>query len=130
MVVEAGPRDWTGGREPTAPIENGAFAQIVEGTAVLDLDHDLTAVLRALLAPWKEPPKAPRKKTSLVVARTRQARVSVVKANPALVRILRKVDRPRSATELADRLRLEPSALDALLHDLAEVGAVRFSIGS
>ncbi|HEX9823171.1 MAG TPA: helix-turn-helix domain-containing protein [Actinomycetota bacterium] len=130
MVVEAGPRDWSAGTDPTTPVEAGALAQIVEGTTVLELDHDLPAVLPSLLAPWEEPPSAPRRGTTLVVARTPQARVSVVKADPVLVGLLREVERPWSARELADRAGLEPSATEALLRDLAGVGAVRFSIGS
>jgi len=97
---------------------------------VLELDHDLPVVLPSLLAPWTEPPDAPRRRTALLVARTAQARVSVIKANPALVRLVREVDRPRSARELAERAGLEPSALETMLRDLAGVGAVRFSIGS
>jgi len=130
MVVEAGPRDWKGETDATGSLAEGGFAQVVEGTTVIELDHDLPAVLPSLLRPWTEPPNALRRRTSLVVARTAQARVSVVKANPALVRLVREVDRPRSARELADRAGLEPSALESMLHDLAGVGAVRFSIGS
>jgi hypothetical protein len=129
MVVEAGPREWNGAAEQSAPPDQ-ALAQIVEGTIVLELDHDLPAVLPSLLAPWQEPPTAPRQPTWLVVARSPQARVSVVRGNAALVRVLREVDRPRSMRELADRLRLEPSAIEGLLRDLAEMGALRFSIGS
>ncbi len=130
MVVEAGPRDWRGGTDATCSLEEGELAEVVEGTMVLELDYDLPAVLPLLLGPWTEPPDAPRRRTSLVVARTPQARVSVVTANAALVRIVREADRPRSARELAERAGLDPSALESLLHDLAGIGAVRFSIGS
>ena len=130
MVVEAGPKDWTAEADETGSLEEGGFAEVVEGATVLELDHDLPVVLPSLLAPWTEPPDAPRRRTALLVARTAQARVSVVKANPALVRLVREVDRPRSARELAERAGLEPSALETMLHDLAGVGAVRFSIGS
>jgi hypothetical protein len=129
MVVESGPRDWNGAVEPTAPLDQ-VLAQLAEGTTLLELDHDLPAVLPSLLAPWKEPPTAPRQPTALVVARSPQARVSVVKGSAALVGVLKEVDRPRSTRELAARLGLEPYALGALLQDLAGIGAVRFSIGS
>jgi len=130
MVVEAGPRDWGGGTDPAGSLEESGFAQVVEGTTVLELDHDLPSVLASLLGDWTEPPTTPRRRTVLLVARTPQARVSVIKANPALVRLVREVDRPRSAVELAERAGLDPSGLEGMLHDLAEVGAVRFSIGS
>jgi hypothetical protein len=130
MVVEAGPRDWTGEIEPTGPVEEGGLAHVVEGTTVLELDYDLPAVLPALLGPWTVPPTALRQRTSLVVARTPQGRVSVVRANPALIRLVREADHPRTAKELAERVGLEAFELERVLHDLAGVGGVRFSIGS
>jgi len=128
MVVEAGPRDWKGGADPAATLEGGAFAQVVKGTTVLELNHDLPAILPALLGPWDRLPQPPPQPTSLVVARTPQARVSVMKADSALLELLREMERPRSARDLAERV--GPSALEALLQHLAGIGAVRFSIGS
>ena len=68
--------------------------------------------------------------TSLLVARTGSGRVSVVRLDSKGLGIVRAADQPRSAVEIAERSGVDQSAVASMLGELADVGAVRFSIGS
>ncbi len=131
MVVEAGPRDWSGSEEPGHPAPKGdSFAQVVEGTHVLELEYALPAVLPALLGRWEVVPEAPRKPTVLLVARSPRGRVSVATLDPSALGIIRAADRPGSLRELAERAHVDPATVAGTLGQLAEVGAVRVWTGS
>lgn len=147
MVVEAGPRDWG---EPRASVirpddrrdgnergdgddgdDDGTdVVEVVEGTRVLELDHDLPAVLPALMEPWTEVPEAPGRPIRLLVARSPHGRVSVAHTNATVTRLLELVDGHRTGRELAADAGLDPAAVPRLLEGLDELGAIRLSTGS
>ncbi len=128
MVVEAGPRVWRdSGKGETG---KGTTPERVEGTALLDLDHDLPAVLPALLRPWTTPPEAPRRPTRLLVARSPHGRVTVARADEVVASIVRFSDGVRTLDDLAQAAGVETDQLEATLSGLTEIGAVRFSTGS
>jgi len=131
MVVEAGPRVWRDGTEPKGAGSGEQYPPArVEGTAFLELGHDLPAVLPQLLQPWTEVPRAPVRATRLLVARSRHGRVAVVRPDESTARVLQLADGTRTADELARVAGLGPGDLDAALQGLFELGAVRFSAGS
>jgi len=129
MVVEAGPRVWsdTGHGDDRPPV---APPELVEGTALLELEYDLPTVLPQLLQPWTTPPDAPRRKTRLLVARSRHGRVAVARASDAIASVVRFADGARTVDDLARAAGLRPGDIAATLRDLTEIGAVRFSTGS
>lgn len=123
MVAEAGPRDWTG-TEERRPTPEQAAAEIAEGTSVLELAHDLPAVLPRLLLPFDEVPEAPRRPVRLMVARSRQGRVSVAVLTPGMERALGLLDGRRTLAELGH------AAGEDLVLGLLDLGAIRVSSGS
>ncbi|MGH2691964.1 MAG: hypothetical protein ACRDHM_05630 [Actinomycetota bacterium] len=124
MVAEAGPRDWNGdGGRPPAEV---AVAEVVDGTTVLELEHDLPQVLAELRRPVEDVPPVPRRAIRLLVARSRQGRVSVAEINEQMARILHLADGTRS---LADLLEASGSTGDPV-RELIELGAIRASSGS
>lgn len=128
MVVEAGPRVWrdsegAGSGERSAP-------ERVEGTVLLDLSHDLPAVLPKLLQPWTEVPEAPAGPAKLLVARSAHGRVAVARSSETVEQVLHLADGRRTRVQLAAQLEMAPAQLDETLRGLVEVGAVRFSTGS
>jgi hypothetical protein len=130
MVVEAGPRVWTDGRKGEEERANGAAAEIVEGTVLLELEHDLPSVLPALLQPWSELPHAPRQPTRLLVARSAHGRVAVARSDQAVAAVVRLADGKRTLEELARGAGLEVAQLQETLQGLTDLGAVRFPTGS
>ena len=134
MVVEAGPRVWREIGKGEAGRGTGAPPELVEGTALLELDYDLPAVLAKLLQPWTtsppSPPEAARRPTKLLVARSRHGRVTVARADEAVASIVRLTDGVRTLEDLARAAGLRPAELEATLSGLTEIGAVRFSTGS
>jgi hypothetical protein len=133
MVVEAGPRTW---REPatgeTKGVGGGEWEapEKVQGTALLDLSYDLPAVLPKLLRPWTVVPEAPARPVRLIVARSRHGRVAVATASDAIVSIMDLADGRKTLDDLARAAGLRPAELEATVHGLTELGAVRFSAGS
>jgi len=131
MVVEAGPRVW---RDTSRGDDRATVAppppELVEGTELLELEYDLPSVLPQLLQPWTTPPDAPRRKTSLIVARSRHGRVAVARASDAIASVVRFADGARTVDDLARAAGLRPGEIAATLRDLTEIGAVRFSTGS
>jgi hypothetical protein len=129
MVVEAGPRVWrdTGRGDPRAAVTP---PELVEGTELLELEYDLPTVLPQLLQPWTTPPDAPRRNTSLIVARSRHGRVAVARASDAIASVVRFADGARTVDDLARAAGLRPVDIAATLRDLTEIGALRFSTGS
>ena len=132
MVVEAGPRVWREKGKGEVGQATGAPPEPVEGTALLDLDYDVPAVLAKLLQPWTTslPPVAARRPTKLLVARSRHGRVTVARADEAVASIVRLTDGVRTLEDLARAAGLRPAELEATLSGLTEIGAVRFSTGS
>ncbi len=127
MLAEAGPRVW----RDTGKEEGGkGTPEIAEGTVLLDLTYDLPLVLSKLLRPWTVLPEAPPRPTKLLVARSRHGRVAVARADDAVASILRLTDGFRTVEDLARAAGLRPGELESTLHDLTEIGAVRFSTGS
>jgi len=133
MVVEAGPRVWRdtgGGNHQPAVAPTAPPPELVEGTELLELEYDLPTVLPQLLQPWTTPPEAPRRKTRLIVARSRHGRVAVARASDAIASVVRFADGARTVDDLAREAGLRPGEIAATLRDLTEIGAVRFSTGS
>ncbi len=130
MVVEAGPRVWRETGTGDGGRGKGGSPELVEGTALLELAYDLAAVLPALLRPWSTPPDAPRRPTTLLVARSPHGRVTVARADEAVVSIVRLSDGVRTLEDLARTAGLGTAELEASLSGLTEIGAVRFSTGS
>src|SRR5713226_8182129 len=128
MVVEAGPRVW---RDTSRGDDRATVAppppELVEGTELLELEYDLPSVLPQLLQPWTTPPDAPRRKTSLIVARSRHGRVAVARASDAIASVVRFADGARTVDDLARAAGLRPGEISATLRDSTEIGAVRFS---
>jgi hypothetical protein len=130
MVVEAGPRVWTDGRKGEEERAKGVSAEVVEGTVLLELEHDLPSVLPTLLQPWSELPQAPRRPTRLLVARSPHGRVAVARSDQAVAAVVRLADGKRTLEELARGAGLEVAQLQETLQGLTDLGAVRFSTGS
>jgi hypothetical protein len=138
MVVEAGPRVWRDTPEAGSGTnrERGAgsgerdLAVKAEGTVVLDLQHDLPAVLPRLVQPWTEVPVAPKRPTQVLVARSPHGRVTVARGTEAAARVLALADGRRTPEQLAADAGLTPADLAETLRDLSDLGAVRFSTGS
>lgn len=129
MVVEAGPRVWreTGKEGETG---KGDAPATVEGTVLLDLTHDLPAVLPLLLQPWTELPRAPERPTRLLVARSPHGRVAVARSDAAVAAVVHLADGKRTLAELAAGAGLATGELEETLKGLVDLGAVRFSTGS
>ncbi|MGH7675940.1 MAG: hypothetical protein ACREMV_11780, partial [Gemmatimonadales bacterium] len=128
MVVEAGPRIWRDGADPGAAKSGERYPPArVEGTELLELAHDLPAILPQLLQPWTEVPQAPLRATRLLVARSRHGRVAVARPDQSTARVLDLADGTRTPEQLARAAGLDPRDLDAALQGLLELGAVRFS---
>ncbi|HVH08718.1 MAG TPA: hypothetical protein VM736_02890 [Gemmatimonadales bacterium] len=131
MVVEAGPRVWrdSGGPGPTDGAARRAPVK-VEGTVLLELAYDLPTVLPALLAPWTEVPQAPRRATTLLVARSMHGRVAVARSDARVSAVLALADGTKTLSELAAGAGFPVAELEATLDGLVDVGAIRFSTGS
>ena len=131
MVVEAGPRLW---RDPDAREGAGSGEryrpETVAGTVLLELDHDLPAVLPKLLQPWTTVPQAPRRTTQLLVARSPHGRVAVAKSDAGVAAVMDLADGTRTVEELATGAGLDVGTLQETLRGLVELGAVHFSTGS
>jgi len=130
MVVEAGPRLW---REPAPGVADrkpGEAPTAVEGTVILELTHDLPAVLPQLLRPWTTLPLAPQRPTTLLVARSPYGRVAVARSDATVAALVRFADGERSLAELAAQAGLGVSELEATVRGLVELGALRFATGS
>ena len=130
MVVESGARVWRDGavtREPAPRISRPAK---VEGTMLLDLKHDLPAVLPQLLRDWTEVPYAPAQPTTLLLARSAHGRVSVARSTATIATVLELADGRKTLDDLAREAGLRPADLEATLAGLVDIGAVRFSTGS
>jgi hypothetical protein len=127
MVAEAGARIW---REQGAGRREKDYPETVEGTVLLDLEYDLPAVLPKLLQPWAEPPAAPRRAITLLVARSPHGRVAVARGNQAVAAVVELADGKRTLEQLATRAGLDRAALEETVLGLIDLGAVRFSTGS
>lgn len=130
MVAEAGPRVWhdddlegAGSKEQYAP-------ETVEGTVLVNLAHDLPAVLPKLLESWTEVPPCPERPTTLLIARSRHGRVAVARADAAIATVVELADGRTTLEDLAREAGLRPAELEATLAGLTELGAVRFGTGS
>ncbi len=130
MVVEAGPRVWREREPGPADRQSAETPTAVEGTVILELSHDLPAVLPALLQPWTVLPRAPRRPTTLLVARSSYGRVAVARSDATVAALVRFADGERSLAELATRAGLETRELEATVRGLVELGALRFATGS
>ncbi|HEX2648287.1 MAG TPA: hypothetical protein VHO95_13750 [Candidatus Dormibacteraeota bacterium] len=133
MVVEAGPRVWrdAAGVAPTAGGERRAPAPLkVDGTTLLELAHDLPAVLPALLGPWTDVPEAPQRPTTLLVARSPHGRVAVARSDARIAAVLALADGTRTLAELAAGAGLSVGELEATVAGLVDLGAIRFWTGS
>lgn len=127
MVAEAGARIW---REEGEGSREKDYPATVEGTVLLTLEYDLPAVLPELLKPWTEPPTAPRRATTLLVARSPHGRVAVARGNQAVAAVVELADGKRTLDQLATRAGLDRAAVEETLLGLVDLGAVRFSTGS
>jgi hypothetical protein len=130
MVVEAGPRVWRETGKGKAGRGKGDAPATVEGTVLLDFTHDLPAVLPMLLQPWTEVPQAPRRPTTLLVARSPHGRVAVARSDAAVAAVVNLADGKRTLAELAAGAGLQTGELEETLKGLVDLGAVRFSTGS
>ncbi len=141
MVAESGPRVWReAGRRETGNernagngergVANGTAPELVEGTVLLHLSYDLPVVLPKLLAPWTELPPCPERLTTLLIARSQHGRVAVARADAAVATVVELADGRTTLEDLAREAGLRPAELQATLHGLTELGAVRFGTGS
>ncbi len=130
MVVESGARLWREGAAVEAPDPRRSLPVKVEGTMLLELRHDLPAVLPLLLREWTEVPDAPERPTTLLIARSAHARVSVARTTTTIATVLELADGSKSLDDLARGAGLPPADLEATLQGLVEIGAVRLSTGS
>lgn len=131
MVVESGARVWRDGSpEADAASSRRSLPIKVEGTMLLQLQHDLPAVLPLLLRDWTDVPVAPAQPTTLLIARSAHGRVSVARTSATINAVLELADGRTTLDDLARDAGLRPSDLEATLQGLVEIGAVRFSIGS
>lgn len=126
MAVESGPRQWNGEDEIPTTTED-LVAEVVEGTIVLDLEFDLPSVLESLLGEWQEVPRAPNRRVTLIVARTRRGRVTVIQADESLAGAL---EAAIGTVPLGQMIQTGKESLKASLRMLADAGAVRFYRGS
>jgi hypothetical protein len=129
MVVESGARVWRDGSAADATPRRSLPLR-VEGTMLLELKHDLPAILPHLLRDWTVAPEAPEQATTLLVARSTHGRVSVARTTTMIATVLELADGRRSLDDLARDAGLKPGELEATLEGLVEIGAVRFSTGS
>ncbi len=97
---------------------------------LLELTHDLPAVLPLLLRDWTDVPNAPLLATTLLIARSAHGRVSVARTTTTIATVLELADGRMSFDDLAREAGLRPGELEATLEGLVEIGAVRFSTGS
>jgi hypothetical protein len=128
MVAESGARVWrdnegAGSGERLAPM-------LVEGTVLLDLAHDLPAVLPQLLASWTDAPQAPARPIKLLIARSVHGRVAVARSTDTVERVLALADGRRTVHDLARDSGVDRAQAEETLRSLVELGAVRFSTGS
>jgi hypothetical protein len=130
MVVESGPRVWRDGAAAADAQSHPSLPLRVEGTMLLELKHDLPAVLPLLLREWTVVPDAPAQAITLLVARSAHGRVSVARTTTTIATVLELADGRRSLDDLARDAGLKPGELEATLDGLVEIGAVRFSTGS
>jgi hypothetical protein len=130
MVAEAGARVWRETGKGERGKGTGERPETVEGTALLELEYDLPAVLPKLLQPWTEPPAAPRQATTLLIARSPLGRVAVARSNRAVAAVVELADGTRTLEQLATRAGLDHAAVEETLLGLIDLGAVRFSTGS
>jgi len=130
MVAEAGPRVWRETGKGEEGRGKGDAPATVEGTVLLDLTYDLSAVLPKLLQPWTEVPEAPQRPTTLLVARSPHGRVAVARSDAAVAAVVQLADGKRTLAELAAGAGLEVAQLEDTLQGLVDLGAVRFSTGS
>ncbi|HET9706852.1 MAG TPA: hypothetical protein VFP39_00970 [Gemmatimonadales bacterium] len=130
MVVESGARVWHDGSSAPAPAHRISRPTKVEGTMLLDLKHDLPAVLPQLLRDWTEVPYAPAQPTMLLIARSAHGRVSVARSTATIATVLELADGRKTLEDLAREAGLRPADLEATLEGLVDIGAVRFSTGS
>jgi hypothetical protein len=130
MVVEAGPRDWSEPPGEVQAADEATVAELVEGTEVVELHHDLPTILDEMLRPWDEPPMAVPTEMKLLVARSRHGRVAVAHAPEGTTRLLDLARGGRTVDELVHGGDLEEAATRRLLGSLVELGALRFSTGS
>jgi len=130
MVVESGARVWRDGSAAADVQPRPSLPLRVEGTMLLELKHDLPAVLPLLLRDWTVAPDAPEQATTLLIARSAHGRVSVARTTATIATVLELADGRRSLDDLARDAGLKPGELEATLDGLVEIGAVRFSTGS
>lgn len=130
MVVEAGPRVWREQGPGVASRRTDEAPTAVEGTVILELTHDLPAVLPQLLQPWTALPLAPQRPTTLLVARSPYGRVAVARSDATVAALVRIADGERSLAQLAAQAGLEVRELEATVRGLVELGAMRFATGS
>jgi hypothetical protein len=130
MVVESGARVWRDGQTVHEPGPRASRPVKVEGTMLLELTHDLPAVLPLLLREWTDVPNAPHQATTLLIARSAHGRVSVARTTTTIATVLELADGRMSFDDLAREAGLRPGELEATLEGLVEIGAVRFSTGS
>jgi len=130
MVVESGARVWRDGSSAADPGSRRSLPVTVEGTMLLELQHDMPAVLPLLLRDWSDVPEAPAQRTTLLIARSTHGRVSVARTTATITTVLALADGRTTLDELARDAGLRPAELDATLQGLVDIGAVRFSTGS
>ncbi len=130
MVVESGGRVWRDDSPAAEAVSRPSLPLRVEGTILLELKHDLPAVLPLLLRKWAVAPDAPEQPTTLLIARSAHGRVSVARTTTTIATVLELADGRRSLDDLARDAGLKPGELEATLDGLVEIGAVRFSTGS
>lgn len=131
MVVESGPRVWRDGDDAQgAGSAERSRPETVAGTALLDLAYDLPAVLPKLLQSWTDVPLAPERRTRLLVARSPHGRVAVARSDESVAAVVQLADGKRTLGEIAGVTGLGVKDLEAALHGLVDLGAVRFSSGS
>lgn len=90
---------------------------------ILDLEWDIPAVV-AELRKGVSLPAARAVKTSVIVARTRHGRITVLRCSTAIRKLLEAADGTRDASELSRSCGLSREQVELLMRQLSEIGAL------
>lgn len=100
------------------------FPARAQTATILELNHDLPAILPVLLRPFTQPPQAKRVPTRLLFARSPQGEVTVLRCAEALKNLLDGLSGQEDPAQLATRLGLDAGSLQKTLDKLEQLGVV------
>lgn len=119
--VEAGPRRW----QAQAVSRDGVPGRSAQAR-IIDLDWNLTPLIKALRSGDAAPAAPPREPTRLLVALSPAGRVGALRCSEAVSRVIEALDGQRSVAEVASAVGLAEAQVRELLARLTELGAVEW----